>query len=144
VTTLLASAARAVTGFQVISAATAPYVGLSEAARFVLIVSAAAAAAGDTLNVRIQRSYDGGTTYDDFVSFTQVLGNGGAKAFIAEWSVYPTAESEMRAPTQALAAGGVIQGGPMGEQLKITWTIAGSTPNFTFTVLAEFFRQQRI
>ena len=50
---------------------------------FLLSVTAAATEVGDKLNVYIQSSPDSGTTYDDFIHFTEVLGNGGAVKHIA-------------------------------------------------------------
>lgn len=137
-TTLVASAARAVSGNSgALGASVLPQMPLIERARFVLKVTAAAAAAGDTLDVYVQRTIDGGTTWDDFVHFTQVLGNGGVKTFIAEWTKEVTPETELRAPADGALAAGVLQGGPFGEDIRVKWVIAGSTPNFTFTVLAE-------
>lgn len=47
-----------------------------------LVVSAAATDVGDTLDVYIDTSFDGGTTWVNLGHFTQVLGNGGAKTFV--------------------------------------------------------------
>ena len=48
-------------------------------ATFVLNVTAAATEVDDTLDVYIDTSYDGGTTWVNVGHFTQVLGNGGVK-----------------------------------------------------------------
>lgn len=106
-----------------------------------LTVSAAAAAAGDTLDVYIQHSVDGGTTYDDFVHFTTVLGNGGAKKFLAFWSGLVAPETELGAPTDGTLAVGVKQG-QTGSKWKTKWVIAGGTPNFTFKVDADLRSSQ--
>lgn len=45
---------------------------------FLLDVTALATDAGDTLNVYIQESPDGGTTWNDIISFAQCLGAGSA------------------------------------------------------------------
>lgn len=50
---------------------------------FVLDVTAAATAAGDTLDVYVDTSVDG-VTWINAVHFTQVLGNGGAKRELAK------------------------------------------------------------
>ena len=42
-----------------------------DVATFLLNVTAAATEAGDKLNVYIQSSPDGGSTYDDFIHFTE-------------------------------------------------------------------------
>src|ERR1051325_11319265 len=108
-----------------------------QAAAFLLNVTVAATAAGDTLNVYIQSSMDAGTTWDDFVSFTQVLGNGGAKKFMAYWNGMITPETELGAPGDGVLAAGVKQG-PIGEQVRIKWVIvSGSAPSFTFTMDAS-------
>lgn len=139
--TLVASAARTADGTQDLPSAS--NVG---AAVFFLDVSAAATDAGDTLNVRVQHSLDDGTTWDDFVSFTQVLGNGGAKKFIASWTESTTTpESEVRVPADGtLAAGGVLQG-PVGEKWRAKWAIvdAGTdNASFTFALTARLLARR--
>jgi hypothetical protein len=90
----------------------------STAALFVLNVTAAAAAvAGDTLDVWVQHSWDDGATRSSTTSshFTQVLGNGGAKRFFGYWILYGGSPSTpMKAPQDgALTAGQVQQGLPL-------------------------------
>jgi hypothetical protein len=102
---------------------------------FHLKVTSAATGSGDTLNVYVQHSVDGGTTWDDFISFTQVLGNGGAKHFIAPWMTDATAPAGMHAAQDAALAAGSIQQGPTGESWRVKWVIAGGGPSFTFELL---------
>lgn len=52
-------------------------------AEFLLNVTAAAAVAGDTLNVFVDASPDGGTTWVNVVHFTELVGDGGAKKYVA-------------------------------------------------------------
>lgn len=100
---------------------------------FLLTVSAAATESGDTLDVYVQHSPDDGTTWDDFIHFTQVLGNGGAKKFIATWYRDVTPESELKAPADAALAAGVLQG-PISQALRVKWVIVDtSTANASFT-----------
>lgn len=116
--------------------------GNIHAAAFLLTVSAAATEVGDTLDVYLQSSIDGGTTWDDFVHFTQVLGNGGAKKYIAYWNALPSPESELGAPTDATLAAGVKQG-PIGEKIRTKWVIvdAGTAnASFTFKIDASLVR----
>jgi hypothetical protein len=104
-----------------------------------LTVSAAATESGDLLDVYVQHSPDDGTTWDDFIHFTQVLGNGGAKKFIATWMRDVTPESELKAPADASLAAGVLQG-PISPTLRVKWVIVdASTDNasFTFSVTAQ-------
>lgn|SRR3990167_3460928 len=141
--TLLASAVRVASGNSgALSPTPIPHPESLISARFVLDVTAAAAGAGDTLDVYLQQAYDG-TNYDDFVHFTQVLGNGGAKTYIAEWLRGVTPESEMHAPQDAAIAAGVVQGGKLQTPLRVKWVVVdagGGVQSFTFSVAAEFER----
>jgi len=135
--TLVASAARVASGN---SGALAPINKFERVKAFVflLIVSAAATDAGDLLDVYVQHSPDEGTTWDDFVHFTQVLGNGGAKKFIATWvrDIAPT--SALKPPADASLAAGVQQG-PVAPTWRVKWVIvdAGTVNvSFTFSVVA--------
>lgn len=106
------------------------------AAVFQLTVSAAAAASGDLLDVYVQSSVDGGTTYDDFIHFTQVLGNGGAKKFIAKWLRDYTPTTALQAPKDASLSAGVSQG-PIGDTIRVKWVITDGGAHgqsFTFAV----------
>lgn len=140
---LLASAARTASGNQEITSI--PDLDLVDSAVLLLDVTAAATVAGDTLNLRLQQGFDDAlgaiVTWDDFLSFTQVLGNGGAVRHIASFHRNVVPESELRVPSSALAAG-VLQG-PVTKRWRWNWTIAGATPNFTFRVLAGLVFQRR-
>lgn len=107
------------------------------AAIFVLDVTAAGSIAGDLLNVYVQHSVDDGASWDDFVSFTQVLGNGGVKKFLAFWALYGTAPSTpMKAPQDGALTAGQVQQGPIGNTLRVKWAIVngGGTHLFTFSL----------
>ncbi len=128
---LVASAARTANGNS--GALYLTHASGMRAAAFLLNVTAAATDAGDTLDVYVQHSSDGGTTYDDFIHFTQVLGNGGAKKFVAHWvgTIAPT--SALHAPADAALAAGVNQG-PIGDTLRVKWVIVDAgTANVSFT-----------
>lgn len=130
---LLASAARTAsgTGSAVELKAAWTYLGVE------LIVTAAAAAVGDTLNVYLQQSIDDGTNWDDVASFTQVLGNGGVLAHIASiLRAGGLSAGEMHQATDATLAAGTIRAQISARKFRIKWTIAGATPNFTFQVIA--------
>ncbi len=108
---------------------------------FFLDVTAAAQLVGDTLNVYIQSSMDG-IVWDDFVSFTQVLGNGGAKQYIARWFRDLSPEAELAAPSDKALAAGVRQGPVPCSYWRVAWVIAGgANKSFTFSVSAEIFRK---
>lgn len=133
VQTLVASAARTADGT---SGSLTPFgnkVGKLRAAVYFLNVSAAATDAGDTLDVYVQHTPDDGTTWDDFIHFTQVLGNGGAKKFIATWVRDYTPESEIKAPADAALAAGILQG-PTAPLIRVKWVIVDAgTDNASFT-----------
>ncbi len=139
-TTLLESAARTESGTFVVPT---PLPADVLAGVFQLTVSAAATEVGDTLDVYIQHSVDDGVTYDDFIHFTQVLGNGGAKKFVARWNPIGAApEAELAAPQDATMSAGVLQQ-PIGPNLRIKWAITdASTDNasFTFGVAAALMK----
>lgn len=136
---LLSSAARTASGSLDLLGASpqaTPNFDAILSALFVLDVTSAAAGAGDLLDVFLQHSPDETAAWwDDFVRFTQVLGNGGAKRFIASWrrdGALP--ESEMRAPADGTMAAGVLNG-PVGPRWRIRWIVTnGGGPSFTFSV----------
>jgi hypothetical protein len=110
--------------------------------KFLLDVTAAGTLVGDTLDVYVQSSPDGGLTFDDFIHFTQVLGNGGAKQFTAAWSrdIAPTAAlGPLKDGT--LAAG--VNQGPVSRNGRVKWVIVngGGTHSFTFSVAVDFNRR---
>jgi hypothetical protein len=130
--TALASAARTASG---VGSITTDFSN-AKSAQFWLEVTAAAAAATDLLNVYIQSSIDGGTLWDDFVHFTQVLGNGGAVKHLASWVRDVTPESEMHIQQDAAMAAGVLQG-PVGPMWRVKYVIfddGGAHQTFTFSV----------
>lgn len=109
---------------------------LIDAAALLLDVTAAATEVSDTLDVYVQQSPDEGTSWDDFVHFTQVLGNGGAKKIVGEWSGFIAPESEMHALADATIAVGVLQG-PKAAKWRVKWVIVdagGGVASFTFSV----------
>ena len=102
-------------------------------AMFFLDLTAAATDAADTLNVYLQKSPDGGTTWTDFVHFTEMLGNGGAKNFLAEWSDTPTPETELGAVQDGAIAAGVVQGGCIGDRIRIKEVMVDADADASFT-----------
>ena len=133
---LLASAARTADGNQVL---TPSQVQRIVAGIFMLNVTAAATEVDDTLDVFLQASPDDGTTWDDFVAFTQVLGNGGAKKFLAHWNRNLVPTVPLQAPVDAGLAAGVRQG-PVGDDWRLKWLIVdagGAAASFTFAVTMD-------
>jgi hypothetical protein len=101
---------------------------------FVLDVTAAATAAGDTLDVAVQTLIDG-TNYVDVVAFTQCVGNGGAKRHIAK--INADVAQAMFEVGSALAAGNVRN--ILGDAWRVKYTqVDDGDQNaiFTFKVTA--------
>lgn len=97
---------------------------------FELDVTAAATAAGDTLDVFVQAMVDQ-TNWVDVVHFTQVLGNGGAKRHFVNISTSQAVA--MFENASSLAAGSVRH--LFGDQYRVRWVVASaSSPSFTFSV----------
>lgn len=136
----MASAGTLFSGTQTTSSSfvvAAPQFSRIRAAVFQLNVTAAATAAGDTLDVYVQTAVDD-TNWDDIVHFTQVLGNGGAKTFLAYLNATLVPATPIHAPQNKALAVGVNQG-PVGDGLRVAWTIASSSsPSFTFSVKGAF------
>jgi hypothetical protein len=109
----------------------------TEFAEYQLTVSAAATAAGDLLDVYVQSTLDGGTTWDDVLRFTQVLGNGGAKKFIARPQFTVAATAALAAPQDAAIAAGVVVG-PKARTQRVKYVVtSASAPSFTFAVFCS-------
>ncbi len=119
-----------------------------QTAVFFLSVTAAATEAGDTLDVYLQHSPDGGTTWDDFGHFTQVLGNGGAKKFLGRWTrpITPTTPAST-APRDGALTAGTFEQGPISTLWRVRWVIVDVVTNgnqsFTFGVTASVTRLRR-
>ena len=97
-------------------------------------VTAAATEAGDTLDMKIQTMIDG-TNWIDICTFTQVLGNGGAKRYFAK--VCASTAQAMFENATALTATNVRH--ILGDKYRCAWSITdASTDNasFTFSVTA--------
>jgi hypothetical protein len=104
-----------------------------DVATFLLSVTAAATEVGDKLDVYMQSSPDGGTTYDDFLHFTQVAGNGGAVKHLALVNFRVTPTSALHTPNDAALAVGVNQG-PVSNLWRAKWVVTdASTDNASFT-----------
>jgi len=97
--------------------------------KLTLQVTAAAAAAGDTLDVFVDA--DGVPA----AHFGQILGNGGAKTRVA--FLEPGLAAATDFDVTADPAAGVVRPYVWGDALKVRATIAGAGPSFTFAVTAE-------
>lgn len=99
----LASAARTVSG----NGASFNAAGAHSLQGF--LTATAASGTTPTLDVRLETSVDGGSTWTTVASFTQLTAAG------AQNRVF----------------------GPLGDLCRWAWTIAGTTPSFTFSISAE-------
>jgi hypothetical protein len=97
-----------------------------------LIVSAAGTDAADTLDVYVDTSFDGGTTYVNLGHFTQVLGNGGAKTFIMSFCNANPGTSAVVNVTSDAAAGATRQIG-WGSKLRYRGVFVDADANGSFT-----------
>ena len=108
--------------------------GMVNGFAFVLDVTAAATESGDLLDAYVQTVIDG-TNWLDVVRFTQVLGNGGAKRYIAKINAgVAQAEFENGAALGAAAVRNLL-----GDKWRVRWVItdAGTdNASFTFSVAA--------
>lgn len=95
-------------------------------------VTAAASAVDDTLDLFLQTTLDG-TNWIDIAHATQVLGNGGAKQFVAK--IGAGLAEALFAPSASLAAGSVRN--ILGDKLAARWAIGvgAGTHLFTFSVV---------
>lgn len=132
VTTLLASGARTATAGTAGSAVYLP--AHCEGYGFVLDVTEAATDANDTLDVQVQTLVDG-TNYVAVASFTQVVGNGGAKRHVMK--INASAAQAVFEGSATLAAGSVRNWA--GDAWRVYYVIVdptGSNASFTFSVSA--------
>jgi hypothetical protein len=105
-----------------------------ERQRFALLldVTAAAAAANDTLDVYVDCLISG-TTWINAVHFTQVLGNGGALKRYATLDPTNPGTADILVTTDATS--GVVRPGIFGQQMRARWTVVNGTgASFTFAV----------
>lgn len=99
---------------------------------FVLNVTVAATEVDDTLDVYIDTSYDGGTTWVNIAHFTQVLGNGGAKEFACNVA---SQNSPAEIAVAADAAVNTVRALPLGDRIRYRSTVVdagGVAASFTF------------
>lgn len=98
-----------------------------------LDVTAAATDAGDTLDVYLDTSFDGGVTWVNIGHFTQLAGNGGAKRFIMAFKAAPVASSNSVLATTDQTAANALQIG-FGDRFRYRAVEANtSTANSSYT-----------
>lgn len=104
-----------------------------------LDVTAAGTDSADTLDVYVDMSIDQGAKWHNILHFTQVLGNGGAKTFVAVIKNDNPGASAVFATTSDASAGATRQIGFGGNLRYRAVTVDGSTGgnmSFTFSLSA--------
>ena len=137
--TLLAS--KTVTAAGSVSETAVTGLGCYDQAQIELKLTDAKAEAGDTLDVFIDTSFDGGTTWVNCVHFPQILGNGAdALQFLATLCRTANPGEDVVALASDCAAG-KVRAAVFGDRLAVRHTVAdggGGTQSFTFEVVALF------
>jgi hypothetical protein len=101
-----------------------------------LKVTDAATAAGDTLDVYVDTSFDGGTTWVNIGHFTQVLGDGGAKTFVMSFCNANPGSSAVVDVSSNANAGATRQIG-FSDQIRYRGVaVEADDAAFTYSVLA--------
>lgn len=136
VKTLAASASRTVTSGTNLTAVTIP--PAASRAIVALSITSSATDADDTLDVYIDVSYDGGSTYVNAVHFPQQAGNGSAAKYFAVLDPSNPGTSTIAVTSDASA--GAVRPALWGTHMRLRYVIADvSTQNaahtFSSTVL---------
>lgn len=129
--TLLASAARTVTGDgpDVVSQAL-------ERARGLLLVCDVTAQSGTTptLDVEVQTKY--GSLYTKITQFSRYAAVTGSKGSFLARAASESNELVLSADSQESGSAFVQRNAPWSSTLRANYTIGGTTPSFTFSVVA--------
>ncbi len=105
----------------------------------ILNVTVAATDATDTLDVYVDTSFDGGTTWINIGRFTQVLGNGGAKKYIMSFKANPIVGSNSVLFTSNQAESAALQIG-FGDKIRYRG-ITTETNAVAFTYAVDAYLQ---
>lgn len=101
---------------------------------FELQTTAATNLVGDTLDVYLQYTLDGGVFWQDFGHFGQLVGNGGVNHSFLQFNAFQTTTgATVTASDGALAAGTIVKG-PIGSVWRVKLVQAGTTAQFTIAV----------
>ncbi len=128
-------------GAQLVGTETGAEVKLQKVFKEALIlldVTAAATAVDDTLDVYIDVSPDGGTTWVNVGHFTQVLGNGGTKKYVMALLADNPGASAVFDVTSDASAGATRQIG-IADRLRMRGVVvdpSGADASFTYAVKA--------
>ena len=111
---------------------------LPNASSFRFIVQAGTVSGtSPTLQVALATSFDGGTTYNEFISFANITASGQGRQLT--WRPYmlggdlATFAAASTLGTADLAAGDLAINGPFNPALiKVRWVLTGTSPSFAF------------
>lgn len=103
-----------------------------------LDVTAAGTDVGDTLDVYVDTTFDGGTKWVNIGHFTQVLGNGGAKTFVMAFCNDNPGTSAVVDVSSNANAGATRQIG-FGSQLRYRGVMVDGDANGSFTYEVKAF-----
>lgn len=121
--------------------ATVTGLGSFEDAIIQLKVTTAATEAGDTLDVFVDTSFDRGATWVNVIHFPTVLGNGGAKTYLADLAPGASTGATTIDAT-ADAAAGAVRPGLLGDRIRVRDTAVDvatlANMGFTYGVIGYF------
>lgn len=150
--TLLRPVARTASGTALVSAEVAaglglasyaPVLGRFRRATLLLDASAVATDVSDTLNVYIQKNVGTKATpiWTDFVSFAQILGNGGAQQFVAEITADGVVDADHHVLSDGALTPASTNQGPWSNDWRVKWVAVdggGANASFTFSLQGQF------
>jgi hypothetical protein len=116
-------------------------VGDWDKAIIILDITASATDAGDTLDVYVDISWDGGTNWYNAIHFTQQAGNASAKVEMASLNAAVANAPGGDLQINANAASGVVRASMCGPLISVRSTVArvtGTDESHTFSVFGYF------
>lgn len=117
---------------------TAANVGLDPSRINLMVAMLTCTVAGTSVNVYFQHSVDGGVSWDDFISFTQLTAT--STGVIAQWDRDAVSASAVHARSDGALAAGVING-PVGDNWRIKAVVVAGP--FTIAVQARQIQRTR-
>lgn len=99
-----------------------------------LLSCSAASGTSPTLDVVIQVTNDDGTTWFGDQRFAQLTS--ATSRTIKMLTRRVEAQAAAEAATLAATGGASVANGPLSQKIRVLWTIAGTNPSFTFSVVA--------
>lgn len=130
--TLLASAARTATG----DGAAVSNARLRRAISLLFVLDVTAqSGTTPTLDVEVQARLDG-VNYTELVQFARNTGTVQTRALNVKRGISFTTELTLEADPAVAGTATVVNNLDWIDTLRVTWAIAGTTPSFTFSVVA--------